>query len=147
MIRPALLTDLPAINTFDIFAGSRLLEIVDNHMLVAEIDGEVVGYAAWVPRGFVGHDYITYLGVAPSHQRRGIGSTLLQAVEATIGSDRVFVSTQEDNHTMLAFLPVEGWVDAGAVAGAHKGDRAEVFFYKDRTNARAANTLNSDALP
>jgi len=56
VIRPALLTDLAAINTFDIFAGSRLLEIVDNHMLVAEVDGEVVGYAAWVPRGFVGHD-------------------------------------------------------------------------------------------
>lgn len=138
MIRPALLTDLVAINAFDIFAGSRLLEIVDNHMLVAEVDGQVIGYAAWVPCGFVGRDYITYLGVAPSHQRRGLGSALLQAVETTIGSGRVFVSTQEDNHTMLAFLPVEGWVHAGEVAGVHKGGRAEVFFYKDSPHVMIA---------
>jgi ribosomal protein S18 acetylase RimI-like enzyme len=131
MIRPALLSDLAAINAFDIFAGSRLLEIVDNHMLVVEVDDQVVGYAAWAPRGFVGRDYITYLGVTPSHQRRGFGRALLRAVVAEIGPGRVFVSTAENNHTMLALLPVENWIRAGTVAGANEGDRAEVFFYKD----------------
>lgn len=137
MIRPALLTDLAAINAFDIFAGNRLLEIADNHMLVAEIDGQVVGYVSWLPRGFVGRDYITFLGVEPGYQRRGLGRALLRAVESAIGTGRVFVSTAEDNITMLAFLPAEGWIPAGSVAGANEGDRAEVFFRKDRTAAAA----------
>ena len=131
MIRRSLLTDLSAINAFDIFAGNRLLEIADDHMLVAEIDGRVVGYVSWVPRGFVGHDYITHLGVDPAYQRRGIGRTLLRAAEVAIGAGRLFTSTDENNITMLVLLPLEDWQPAGSVAGVNKGDRAELFFYKD----------------
>ncbi|OQW43428.1 MAG: hypothetical protein A4S12_04910 [Proteobacteria bacterium SG_bin5] len=124
--------DFTAIDMFDIFAGDRHAEIVDNRLLVAEIDGHVVGYVSWLPGGFVGRDYITFLNVDPSHERRGIGRALLQAAEAAIGAGRVFVSTEDDNHAMLALLRVEGWIHAGAVAGANAGDRAEMFFYKDR---------------
>ncbi len=131
MIRRSLLTDLAAINAFDIFAGNRLIEIADDHMLVAEVDGRVVGYVSWLPRGFVGRDYITHLGVNPAHQRRGIGRALLRAAEAAIGASRVFASTDGDNATMLALLPAEGWNLAGSVACVNERDRAELFFYKD----------------
>ena len=103
MIRRSLLTDLAAINAFDIFAGSRLLEIADDHMLVAEVDGEVVGYVSWVPRGFIGRDYITHLGVAPAFQRRGFGRALLQAAEAAIGAGRLFASTNETTSRCSGF--------------------------------------------
>ena len=139
MIRRSLLTDLAAINAFDIFAGSRLLEIADDHMLVADVDGEVVGYVSWVPRGFIGRDYITHLGVAPAFQRRGFGRALLQAAEAAIGAGRLFASTNENNVTMLGLLSIEGWLPAGSVACVNEGDRAELFFYKDRaTDATTA---------
>ncbi|MEG3178714.1 GNAT family N-acetyltransferase [Sphingomonas sp. RB3P16] len=132
MIRRSLLSDLTEINAFDIFGGNRLLEIADDHMLVAEIDGKVVGYVSWVPCGFVGHDYITHLGVDPAHQRRGLGSALLLAAENATGTGRLFASTDENNVAMLALLPIERWSSAGSVACVNKGDRAELFFYKDR---------------
>ena len=132
MIRRSLLTDLAAINAFDIFAGNRLLEIADDHMLVAEVDSKIVGYISWVPQGFVGHDYITHLGVELTHQRRGLGRALLRAAEAEIGTGRLFASTDENNAAMLALLPIERWHPAGSVARVNEGDRAELFFYKDR---------------
>ncbi len=131
MIRLGLVTDLPAINAFDIFAGNRLLEIVDDQMLVIEADGRVVGYISWLPRGFVGNDYITHLGVAPFHQRRGVGRALLRAAEVKIPRGRVFVSANENNDTMLALLAAEGWTQAGQVAGVNEDGRAEIFFCKD----------------
>ena len=131
MIRLALVTDLQAINAFDIFAGNRLLEVVDNHMFVSETDNQVVGYVSWLPKGFIGHNFISYLGVDPRCQRRGHGRALLHAAQAAIGSGRIYVSADENNSTMLAFLPVEGWTFAGQVAGVHEHDRAELFFYKD----------------
>ncbi len=48
------------------------------HPLVAEIDGEVVGYlTAWFVRDEI---HITNLAVSPRHRRKGIGNALLQAV-------------------------------------------------------------------
>lgn len=116
MIRRSLLTDLAAINAFDIFAGNRLLEIADDHMLVAEIDRKVVGYVSWVPKGFVGYDYITHLGVEPAHQRRGVGRALLRAAETATGTGRLFASTDENNIAMSTLLPIERWQPAGSVA-------------------------------
>lgn len=131
MIRLAAPDDLAAIKTFNVFGGDRAREIAENRMLVMEEAGQVVGYVSWLISGFVGHDFITYLCVAPSFRRRGIAVRLLRAVEARIGAGRLFVSTEEDNAVMLALLPREGWTLAGAVKGANTGDRAEVFFYKD----------------
>lgn len=144
MIRPALLSDIAAINGFDTFAGNRILEIADDRMLVAEIAGAVVGYASWLPRGFVRRDYIAFIGVDPVFQRRGLGRALLQAVEVTIGPGRVFTSTDENNAAMIALLPIQGWTYAGSVAGANEGDRAEVFFYKDRARTGDAEPAETN---
>ena len=137
MIRRSLLTDLAAIKAFDVFSGNRLLEIADDHMLVAEFDERVVGYVSWLPRGFIGRDYITHLGVEPAHQRRGIGRALLRTAEAVIAADRLFVSSDEENVTMVSLLSAEGWSPAGSVACVQEEDRTELFFYKNR----AANIL------
>lgn len=137
MIRRSLLTDLAAIKAFDIFSGNRLLEIADDHMLVAEFGGRVVGYVSWLPRGFIGRDYITHLGVEPGHQRRGFGRALLRTAEAVIAADRLFISSDEGNVTMISLLLAEGWSPAGSVACAQKDDRTELFFYRNS----AANIL------
>ncbi len=132
MIRPATVADLAAIDAFDPFAGDRAREAAEGRLFVAEaVGGAVAGYVAWLPAGFVGRDYVTFLAVHPDHRRRGVARTLLRAVERRVGVGRLFVSTEEDNAAMLALLPREGWAHAGAVAGANDGDRAEVFFYKD----------------
>lgn len=131
MIRPATAADLATIDTFDPFAGDRAREAAEGRLLVTEAGGAVAGYVAWLPAGFVGRDYVTFLCVHPDHRRRGLAPALLRAVEARVGAGRLFVSTEEDNAVMLALLPREGWTLAGSVAGANDGDRAEVFFYKD----------------
>jgi GNAT superfamily N-acetyltransferase len=131
MIRPATAADFAAIDAFDPFAGDRAREIAEGRMLVAEEADQPVAYVSWLPAGFVGRDYVTFLCVRPDRRRQGLALALLHAVERQIGSGRLFVSTEEDNAAMLALLPREGWTVAGAVAGANEGDRAEVFFYKD----------------
>jgi ribosomal protein S18 acetylase RimI-like enzyme len=131
MIRPGVETDFAVIDVFDPFAGDRAREIAEGRMLVAEEDGEPVAYLSWLPAGFVGRDYVTFLCVRPDHRRRGLAHELLRAAEKRIGAGRLFVSTEQDNVAMLALLPREGWTSAGAVAGVNDGDRAELFFYKD----------------
>ncbi len=137
MIRPAVAGDLTAIDAFDPFAGDRAHEIAEGRMFVVEVAGQVAGYLSWLPSGFVGRDYITFLCVEATYRRRGLAIMLIRAVEASIGSGRVFISTEEDNAATLALLARDGWTRAGAVAGVNTGERAEVFFYKDLHQGRS----------
>jgi ribosomal protein S18 acetylase RimI-like enzyme len=131
MIRPAIASDLTVIEAFDPFAGDRAREIAESRMFVVEAEGQVAGYVSWLPGGFVGRDYITFLCVGTAYRRRGLAIMLVRAVEERIGSGRLFISTEEDNAAMLALLARDGWTAAGVVAGVNTGERAEVFFYKD----------------
>ena len=75
-------------------------------VLVAEREGEVVGYAY---AGLEGHDYMALRGPAgalydvivdPAHRRHGIGRQLLDAAIAALrekGAPRVILSTAEKN--------------------------------------------------
>ena len=131
MIRAAIDSDFRSIDTFDIFAGDRQREIREARMIVFERGDEILGYLSWVPAGFVGRDYITYLCVRPDARREGIASQLVEAAEKQFAGARLFISTDDDNDGMLSFLGRKGWTNAGAVEGANDGNRAEVFFYKD----------------
>jgi ribosomal protein S18 acetylase RimI-like enzyme len=85
---------------------SSQLEAPDIIILVAERDGEVVGYSY---AGVEGFDYMSLRGPAgaihdivvdPLHRDQGIGSALLDAVLATLrkrGVPRVVLSTAEKN--------------------------------------------------
>src|SRR5687767_15247517 len=46
------------------FGGDRAREIAEHRMLVAEVQGEVAGYISWLPAGFLGCDFISFLCVA-----------------------------------------------------------------------------------
>ncbi len=48
---------------------------------VAEVDGEVVGFASLGRREGDEHDYLQHIYVAPAHQRRGIGGRLWEKVK------------------------------------------------------------------
>jgi ribosomal protein S18 acetylase RimI-like enzyme len=87
------------------FLGSQLEE-PDIVILVAEIDGEVVGYTY---SGVEGTDYMSLRGPAgvlydilvdPAHRRQGLGRTLLEATLEVLrikGAPRVVLSTAEKN--------------------------------------------------
>lgn len=87
------------------FLGTQL-DGDDHFVLVAERDGEVIGYTY---AGLEGPDYMSLRGPAgalydivvdPEHRGRGVGGRLLSAVLAelaTRGAPRVLLSTAEQN--------------------------------------------------
>ena len=73
-----------------------MLVLEDGH------SGLAVAYVSWARQGFVGRDCVTFLSVEEAHRRRGLATVLLRAAAAAIGPGRIFISTEEDNHPMLA---------------------------------------------
>lgn len=91
---------------------------VDKIVLVAELDGEVVGYAY---AGVEGNDYMVLRGPAgevydlvidPSHRRQGIGSRLLQATLDALarhGAPRAVLFTAAKNKSAEAMFAKAGF--------------------------------------
>jgi aminoglycoside 6'-N-acetyltransferase I len=85
-----------------------------HHMLVALDDGVVVGMISAVD--YVHPDqapqlWINEVGVAPSHQRRGIGRRLLDAMLAhgrTLGCTEAWLGTEDDNEAANALYRSAG---------------------------------------
>lgn len=94
-------------NAYGSFLGSQLEE-PSVLVLVAERDGEVLGYSY---AGVEGHDYMSLRGPAgvlhdivvdPAHRGHGVGRTLLDATLAELtarGAPRVVLSTAEQNES------------------------------------------------
>jgi ribosomal protein S18 acetylase RimI-like enzyme len=74
-----------------------------HHMIVAILDGEVVGQAAAVVHRHPDKTtelYIDEVGVAPAHQRQGIARRMLAALFALgreLGCEEAWVGTEPDN--------------------------------------------------
>jgi aminoglycoside 6'-N-acetyltransferase I len=94
----------------DVFDGSLRGELVReflgdprHHLAVAIVDGLVVGFASGVH--YVHPDkpaelFINEVGVAPPHQRQGLGRRLLDALLARgreLGCKQAWVATEPDN--------------------------------------------------
>lgn len=82
----------------DVLEAKFLYDLKENAegVLVAEYDGEICGWAARVPFS----NYISDLWVDPAHHRRGIGTSLLDAIIAQIivdGFDQADIGTHCDN--------------------------------------------------
>jgi ribosomal protein S18 acetylase RimI-like enzyme len=95
------------------WAGAFLAD-ARHHLLVAVEDGVVVGMVSAVD--YVHPDkppqlWINEIGVAPSHQRRGIGRRLLDAVVAhgrTLGCTEAWLGTEEDNEAARRLYTAAG---------------------------------------
>lgn len=131
MIRIGTSKDFEAIDAFDPFGGDRREELAGGRVLVAEVEGRVVGYVTFSGAGFIGRPFVHFLAVAGEYRRRGIGTALLRAVRERVGGGRVFVSTEEGNAGMKRLLEREGWTAAGCVAGVNEDGSGECFFYCD----------------
>jgi putative acetyltransferase len=73
-VREVSLPFLPRIRTLEEVLCSFPAVLRERDVLIAECDGEIVGYCAF-RTGWIDHLY-----VHPAHQRRGIGSALLERV-------------------------------------------------------------------
>ena len=77
-------------------------------IIVAEVDGVLGGWCSRSARGA----YIPYLLVAPEFQGMGLGSALLQRMEAMLelrGATRVQLETPADNLSAVRFYQRQGY--------------------------------------
>ena len=86
---------------------------------------------------FFEQGFVTMLTVAPSARRRGVGTHLLTAVEATCTTPKLFTSTNVSNHPMQRLLQRAGWHPAGLLHGLDEGD-PEIFYLCPSTRLRDA---------
>lgn len=79
-------------------------ELPTVHYLVAEVGGQVAGYAAASIVADIAE--LQRVAVTPTHRRSGLATALLDAVVAAAraeGADRLLLEVREDNHDALAF--------------------------------------------
>lgn len=136
-IRRALPADLPAVSaiyarealeghaTFDV--GPRPVALWeeklagDDHFLVAEHEGEVVGYATsgpYRPKPAYGRTRESTIYVAPGHQGLGIGRTLYDALLDRLADDGVHLvvaAVALPNAASLALHRACGFEEVGAM--------------------------------
>ena len=133
-IRPAVASDVDAITQFDEFGGSRSDEITAEVCFVGELEGAVVAYASYQPRGLLGQPLLTFLCVKNEHRRQGIASVLVSAIQS-IAKGRILISSTEDwcTGTQRIFERL-GWKQIGKISGVNK-DSSDELFYSVALNA------------
>ena len=88
------------------------------HVLVAESDGAVIGYAAIAVAGDVAD--LTRIVVAESHRHTGVASALLAALHdaaAQAGVDRMLLEVAESNADARAFYAEQGYTEVSRRRG------------------------------
>lgn len=112
----------------------------DNHLLLAELDGRVVGTAQLAPAtraNSLHRAEVNKLIVHPAHHRRGIGRALMGEIErlaAEIGRTMLYLDTREGDGSN-ALYRAAGWTEAGKIpawctAADGRSLAATVFYYK-----------------
>ena len=84
--------------------------------LVAEVDNNIVGTVIGGYDGRRGHIY--HLAVNPSFRGQGIGSRLMEEIEARLrdkGCLKSYLMVAEDNHAVDAFYKKLGWQHMDAI--------------------------------
>lgn len=95
----------------------RQAENPDAVMLVAEVEGQIVGTTSGrrdPTRGHVGRLY-----VLPAHHGAGVGSGLLRALRDRLGPGPLRVAVHEDNAPAIAFYARQGFVAVGPDGEGH----------------------------
>jgi ribosomal-protein-alanine N-acetyltransferase len=94
-------------------------------VLVAEEDGEIVGFAI-ACRERAGRGHLVTLDVRPGRQRRGIGSELLRAIEeglAAHGVHTLILETLAGEDGARRFYERHGYAVVRRAAGYYQGGR------------------------
>lgn len=124
LLRPLTLADLDQVMVIEeeLFAPDswsaamlrdELRQSASRYYLAAEADGQIAGYAGLIVHGSEGH--IATLGVRNTHQGKGIGARLLDALlaEADRRVPRVFLEVRTDSPVPQRLYRGRGFVEIG----------------------------------
>lgn len=95
---------------------------------VAREHGLAVGYAIF-DRSFFHQPFIALLMVHPQRRHEGIGTALMQYVEAHCPTNKLFTSTNQSNVVMQRLCEHLGFVRCGFIEHLDEGD-PELIYYK-----------------
>jgi len=132
-IRAAQSSDVQAVMQLAAGLGPRAGPFVRSHLdrhhvLVAELDGEVVGMLAYRTDWFQ-CSFVTLVSVREDYRKRGVARALYRAVEDMSPSPRLFSSTEETNAVSIQMHTALGFQSSGHIDNLPQGYR-ELFFYK-----------------
>lgn len=116
-----------------------LSELLDNdraYYLVAKVDTRPVGYiGVWL---VAGEGHVTNVAVHPDYRERGIGKSLLQAVEEVAtarGHRRMTLEVRVSNESAHRLYCKLGYVDAGIRRGYYRDNNEDaIVMWKDITD-------------
>lgn len=103
VIRQALKEDLILIQKFDVFGGSRAIEIERNEIWVAEEKNEIAAYITF-NYSFFRKPFIKYLNVNSTFRRKAVAQKLVVFIENKCIGEKLFISIEADNYPMIHFL-------------------------------------------
>lgn len=133
-VRPARISDTGEIYDIDERAlhddDRRSLlwnELRFGYVWIAERDGQGFGYAV-ASRHFYGYPFIELLKVRREHRRRGVAHALITAIEAWVGSGKLFTSTNTSNLPMQRLCERLGFILSGQIDNLDDGDPELIYF-------------------
>ena len=112
--------------------------IANDACLVAEIGETMAGFAV-VDRSLYDQRFVALLIVDPAHQRQGVGSALMQAVERRFPGEKLFTSTNASNLPMQALCEELGYVRSGWIENLDEGDPEIIYFKRTASDSGASN--------
>ena len=123
--------DVCAIDTAHMGSNSRCdylaKAIMARHCVIARESGEALGFGV-IDNSFFGNPFIELLIVHPDYRRRGVGAAIIQYIEKTCPSPKLFTSTNESNIPMQKLCEMLGFVRSGYVENLDEGDPEVIYF-------------------
>jgi RimJ/RimL family protein N-acetyltransferase len=118
---------------------TEILETRQPRLLVADLDGRIVGFA--VVGRFFEYDFLELLFVGPDYRQRGIATQLIRATEAVAMTGKLFTSTNDSNEAMKGLCEKLRFIRSGVLDGLDEND-PEVFYVKLLRRSHAVTSLN-----
>ena len=133
-IRKATETDASALKMVDTVVpldGTRAKHIDEwlrhDEVLVAEINGQIVGYGVF-NHAFFRQGNVDMLMIHPEHRGQKIGEHLLRELERLCDTSKLWVTTNMSNHRMQRLLARMDYKPAGYIHELDPGDPELIFF-------------------
>lgn len=128
IIRPCEIIDYSALRSFDEFIGDRRIDMQHGNLLVAELQGRVVGYVKVAPAEFLGWPLLSIVCVAATVRGQGIGGDLIAATVKSPRWLRLYSSTEISNEIMLSLLKKHGAREIGFADRLNMSEEREILF-------------------
>ena len=128
IIRPCEISDYPALKSFDEFVGDRRIDMQHGTLVVAEMQGGVVGYAKVAPSDFLGWPLLSIVCVAAAVRGQGIGGDLIAGVVKDRKWLRLYSTTEASNVIMRSLLEKHGACGVGFTDSLNISEEREILF-------------------